>query len=95
MIGHQMADAIRYADAVLCLALVAACAVAIALSPYWDQRVRYVIFGAFGALLTLGHLSAIGREGSYRLLILVVIVVAALVSTVAGVLRDLRGRRAR
>lgn len=95
MIPAVAADVVRYADVGLCLALLGACGFAAALADHWDQRVRFGIFGAFGALLTAGHLSALGRDGSWRLALLVPVVALAMISTVAYVRRELRERRVR
>jgi len=100
VIPAGLADAIRYADAVLALALMVTSGWSAVLADHWDQRVRFGLFAAFAFTLTGGHLSALGREGTWYLVILVVIVVVALVSTVAYIRRELRerelrGRRAR
>jgi hypothetical protein len=95
VIPAGLADLIRYVDAALALGLVAACSVAIALGDHWDQRVRFGVFAALGGLLTAGHLATLGRDGSWRLLMLVPVVVLALISTVAYVLRERRERRVR
>jgi hypothetical protein len=95
VIPASLADPLRYLDAGLALLLVAACGRAIALSRYWDQRVRFGIFAAFGFLLTGGHLNTLGREGSWYLAALIVVVLVALVSTAATIRRELREREAR
>ena len=95
MIPAELADVIRYVDAVLALLLAAASGWSAVLAERWDQRCRFATFGAFGLLLTSGHLSALGQDGSWRLAILVIIVTVALASTVANIRTELRAREAR
>jgi hypothetical protein len=95
VIPSGLADAIRYVDAVLCLALIVVSGWSAVLSEHWDQRVRFGIFAAFGFLLTGGHLNTLGRVGSWRLALLVIIVAAALASTTTHIWRELRERESR
>lgn len=95
MIPAGVADAIRYLDALLSLGLIIMAGWAAVLAEHWDQRVRFLIFGAFGFLLTSGHLTSLGREASYRLALLAVIVAAALWSTSVHVRREVRERQER
>lgn len=95
MIPSQLADVIRYVDAGLALGLIIMAGWAAVLAEHWDQRVRFLIFGAFGFLLTSGHLNTLGREGTWRLALLVVIVSAALWSTSVHVRREVRERESR
>jgi hypothetical protein len=92
VIPAQLADVIRYADAVLSLGLIVMAGWAAVLAEHWDQRVRFGIFAAFGFLLTSGHLNTLGQEGSWRLALLIVIVTAALWSTSVHVRREVRER---
>lgn len=95
MIPAGLADAIRYVDAGLCLALIVASGWSVVLAEHWDQRVRFGIFAAFGFLLTGGHLNTLGREGTWRLALLVVVVGVALAATSTNIWRELREREAR
>lgn len=95
MIGPELADVFRYVDAGLALLLMVASGWAIALSHFWDQRVRFGIFAAFAFVLTGGHLNTLGREGTWYLVGLIAIVAVALVSTAATIRRELRDREAR
>lgn len=83
-------DALRFANAFLALALVMACVWAIFVSGYWDQRVRFGLFAAFGVLLAGGHLSSLTEPFNWRLPTLTLVVLAALVSTLLFVRRGLR-----
>jgi predicted membrane protein len=83
-------DVIRVANAVFACALIFACAFAITVSRYPDQRVRFGILALFGVLLTSGHLSSLGTAWSWRLPVLFPVVVAALISTVIYVRRERR-----
>jgi uncharacterized membrane protein len=95
VIPAQLADVIRYADALLCLALVVASGWSAVLAEHWDQRTRFAIFAAFGFLLTGSHLAALGQDGNWRLVMLVVVVAIALGSTSVNIRREVREREAR
>jgi hypothetical protein len=86
-------DLLRYTNALLALALVFAAVWAAALHPYWDQRGRFLLFAAFGVLLTTGHLASLGRPWTWRLPGLLVIVALSLITTIVAVRRELRARR--
>jgi hypothetical protein len=95
VIPAGLADAIRYVDALLCLGLIVMACWAAVLSEHLDQRVRFGIFAAFGFLLTGGHLNTLGKEGTWRLGLLVIIVAVALWSTAMHVRREVRERESR
>lgn len=86
-------DVVRWVDVGLSLALVFTCAWSAWIADHWDHKVRFVIFAAFGALLTSGHLATLGRAWSWRLPALVPVVALALVTTLIFVRRELRARR--
>lgn len=88
-----LGDLIRYVNAGLALALVFAAVWAAALHPYWDQRGRFLLFAAFGVLLTTGHLANLGHVWSWRLVGLLIIVLLSLITTIVAVRRELRARR--
>jgi hypothetical protein len=93
VIPAGLADAIRYVDGALAMLLFIACGWAIMISEHWDQRTRFGIFAGFSFALTGGHLTALGRPGTWWLVVLVVIVAVALASTIAYIRRELRERR--
>jgi hypothetical protein len=95
MIDPVAADVLRWTNGGLALTLMALAGFAIVVSEFWDQRTRFGLFAAFGALLTAGHLSALGDPGSYRLPILTVIIILAVISTAAYVRREWALFRAR
>ena len=88
-----LGDLIRYVNAVLALGLVFTAVYAAVLHPYWDQRGRFLLFAAFGALLTTGHLAYLGQPWSWRLVALLVVVALSLITTIVAVRRELRARR--
>lgn len=95
MIPAGLADLFRYVDALLSLGLIVASGWSAVLAEHWDQRVRFALFAAFGFLLTGGHLNTLGREGTWRLAVLVVVVAVALASTAVNVRREVRERESR
>jgi hypothetical protein len=86
-------DIVRYANALLAGALVFFACWAAMVHPHWDQRGRFLLFAAFGALLTTGHLANLGQPWTWRLLGLFVIVTLSLITTIWAVRREVRARR--
>jgi hypothetical protein len=83
-----VADLVRWVNALGALALIAAACFAVRWSEHADQRIRFALFAAFGALLTTGHLAALGMPGSYRLPVLTATVALAVWSTIKYVMRE-------
>jgi hypothetical protein len=85
-------DVVRWANVVLALGLVFFAVWAAVIHPHWDQKGRFLLFAAFGVLLTTGHLAGLGGPWTWRLLGLFVVVALALITTIWAVRREVRAR---
>jgi hypothetical protein len=85
-----LADALRWMDVALALALVPLCVYCITWATSWDQRLRFGTLAGYGVVTVAGQINALGQPLTWVTVLLGCVTIAAVVGTAVYMIKARR-----